>query len=336
MLFTDEDFELTVLSLSRMTFLTCEEKFILLNKLDSLHSLSILSIEDIAKFFNRKLKASWDAGYVINSARRDQKYLARQGISWLLYGDQRFPCLLEQIADPPFLLYYRGDISILGKPGVSVVGTRKITGESMKACVEFCKDACLDGVNVISGLAFGVDKKAHEGALEAYYNAEDTSKVGRTIAVLPGAVDQIVPYSHRKLALDILRSGGLLLSEYPPGVGAEPFRFIERNRIIAGLSEATVVIQAPPGSGAMLTAEFAVGYDREVIFHKAAFSESSMRISAFEKARLTELAKKNKSDRNKLKNDPELFVNDGAPVIEDYADFIKCLSEAPGRRGQNG
>lgn len=336
MLFTDEDFELVVLSLSRMTFLTCKEKFILLNKLDSLHSLSILSIEDISTICERKTKASWDAEFTINSAKRDQKYLSKLGISWLLYGDARFPRMLEQIADPPFLLYYRGDISIMSKPGVSVVGTRKITGESIKACVEFAKDACRNGVNVISGLAFGVDKKAHEGALEAYYEADDASKVGRTIAVLPGAIDQIVPYTHRKLALDILRSGGLILSEYPPGVYAEPFRFIERNRIIAGLSEATVVIQAPPGSGAMLTAEFAVGYDREVMFHKACFSESSLRISAFEKARLKELAKKNKSDKNKLKNDPELFVNDGAPVIEDYADFIKCLCEAPGKRGQNG
>lgn len=336
MLFTDKDFELVVLSLSRMTFLNCNEKFILLNKLDSLHALSILSIEDISNVFNRKLRASWDAGFVINSAKKDQKYMSRTGISWLLYGDKRFPKILEQIADPPFLLYYRGDISILSNPGVSVVGTRKITGDSISACVEFCKAACLDGVNVISGLAFGVDKRAHEGALAAYYEAEDASKLGRTIAVLPGAIDQIVPVSHRKLALDILRSGGLLLSEYPPGVGAEPFRFVQRNRIIAGLSEATVVIQAPPGSGAMLTAEFALEYDREVMFHKAAFSESSMRISAFEKARLSNPAIENKSNLNKLKNDPALFVDDGAPIIEDYADFIKCLHEAPGKRGQNG
>ncbi|MBR5934166.1 MAG: DNA-protecting protein DprA [Treponema sp.] len=328
----DKDYETVVLSLSRLSFLTLGEKLNLLKKLDSLCDLVVLSIEDISKIIGRKSKTTLKVKTAVKEAQRDALVLKKLGISWVLILDREYPDLLREISDPPFILFYRGDIGILSKKCVSVVGTRKITGEACKAAVQFSKDACLDGTNVISGLAFGVDKKAHEGSLEAYYEALDKEAVGKTVAVLPGGIDAIIPGSHKRLAAKILESGGLLLSEYPPVTDAKPYCFVERNRIIAGLSLSTVVIQAPVGSGAMITADFAAGYNREVMFHKAAFCESSRRINAFVKNQLVYQAKKNKGGLNKLKKDPELFVNDGAPVIENYADYLKCLVEDPAER----
>lgn len=258
--------------------------------------------------------------------------LEHLGIKYVSHLDSDYPELLREINDPPFLLFYRGDISVLKKQCVSVVGTRKITATGAEAALKFAEEACLGGINVISGLAYGVDRKAHEGALNAWCKNPDGENTGKTIAVIPGGIDDIVPSGNKKLASRILMSGGCILSEYPPSTPAETWRFVQRNRIIAGLSPATVVIQAPPGSGAMLTAEFAVDYNREVMFHKAAFSEESRKIGAFEKKRLEYLAAKEKGAENKLRNDPALFVKDGAPVIENYADYVQCLSEAPEHR----
>ena len=328
----DNDFETVVLALSRMSFLNLSEKLNLLKKLDSLYDLVVLSIEDISKIVGRVPKTEFKAETLVRQAQRDVLILKKLSILWACFLDDDYPPILKEISDPPFVLYYRGDFGILSRKSVSVVGTRKITGDSCRAAIDFAYDACMDGINVISGLAFGVDRKAHEGALNAYYDAQDKERVGKTIAVLPGGIDAVIPVCHKILAAKILQSGGLLISEYPPVTYAKPYCFVERNRIIAGLSPATVVIQAPVGSGAMITADFAAGYNREVMFHKAAFCESSKRINAFVRVQLEREAAKDRSVFNKLKKDPELFVNDGAPVIENYADYVNCLCEEPGQR----
>lgn len=326
------DYKLFCLTLARMTFLSTREKLILLKKLDSLYNFVLLSIEDILSIIGRKSKAAWDGQVVLKQAQQDLYIIEKLGISTVLYTDEDYPEILREISDPPFLLFYRGNINVLKNPCVSVVGTRKMTGDAARECVEFSKSACEDGITVVSGLAFGIDRKAHEGALMAFDEACDKAMVGKTAAVLPGAIDNIVPGGNRKLAQKILEAGGCLISEYPPGEGAKAYRFVQRNRIIAGLSAATIVIQAPPGSGAMLTADFALDYNREVMFHKAAFSENAQKISGIVRNQLIKQAEENKTVLKKLKNDPVLYVNDGAPVIENYADFCQCLAEAPENR----
>ena len=330
MIDSDKDYKLAVLALARMTFLTLQEKFILLKKLDSLYNLVVLSIEDISKIIGRKSKAFWNGQSALQDAKHDLNIITKFNISTVLYTDEDYPVLLKEISDPPFLLFYRGDIQFLKNKSVSVVGTRKIIKESASECFDFAKSACLDGVNVISGLAFGIDRKAHEGALEAYYEAEGRFSVGKTAAVLPGGIDIIVPRSLTMLAAKILEAGGCILSEYPPGFEPKPYCFVQRNRIIAGLSCATVVIQAPPGSGAMLTAGFAVDYNREVVFHSVAFSENCKKISELVKVQLLNNAQTGRSAANKLKNDPELYVQDGAPVVNDYAEYCRFMNEHPG------
>lgn len=329
---TDKDYKLFCLVLARMTFLSTFEKLNLVKKLDSLNNLVVLSIEEISTIIGRKSRARWDGKFILNQALQDMYIIEKLHISTVLYTDKEYPALLQEISDPPFLLFYRGNISILSRSSVSVVGTRRMTAEAARNCVEFCKNACLDGINVISGLAFGIDRKAHEGALQAVCEVSDINMTGKTAAILPGAIDNIIPEGNRKLALKILESGGCLISEYPPGEGALPYRFVQRNRIIAGLSPATVVIQAPPGSGAMHTAEFALGYNREVMFHSVAFSENSMKISNIVKRQLKMASSGNGAEEKKLRMDPELFVQDGAPVIDNYADYCRCILEAPEKR----
>lgn len=326
-----KEFKLLCLVLCRMTFLSTGEKIKLIKKLDSLHNLIVQSIEDISTIIGRKSRARWDGAFVLRQARQDLYIIEKFNISLVIYTDKEYPAMLREISDPPFLLFYRGNFQILDNPCVSVVGTRRMTAESARECVEFSKNACLDGTNIVSGLAFGIDRKAHEGALMAFEEVSDKSLVGKTIAVLPGSIDNIVPEGNRKLAQKILESEGLILSEYPPGEGALPYRFVQRNRIIAGLSSATVVIQAPPGSGAMHTAGFALDYNRDVMFHSAAFSEGSMKVSNIVKSQLLKTATVNSIEEKKLLMDPELYVRDGAPVIKNYAEFCRCLLDSPER-----
>lgn len=326
---SDKDYKRLVLALARMTFLAVSEKFILLKKLDSLYDLAVLSIEDISKIIGRKSRASWDARLVLQNAERDLQILEKCSISIVLYSEDAYPALLRELNDPPFLLFYRGDITVLQGESVSVVGTRKIVRQAGEECFLFAQSACLDNVNVISGLAFGIDKKAHEGALDAYYGADSGRSVGKTAAVLPGGIDMIVPKNHTALAAKILETGGCILSEYPPGFEPKPYCFVQRNRIIAGLSPATVVIQAPPGSGAMLTAEFALDYNRDVFFHSAGFSAECKKMSGLVRMQLERDALTDKRAANKLKNDPELYVRDGAPVIHSYSEYRQCMGGHP-------
>ena len=160
--------------------------------------------------------------------------------------------------------------------------------------------------------------------------------LGKTCAVLPCGIDTIVPYANRKLAENILRSGGVIVSEYVPGVPAERWRFVQRNRIIAALSPATVVVQAPSGSGSLITADFALECGRDVLFHKAAFSENAAVVRNFTESELQARFALGKASRTKLENTPEKYLEAGAPVIENYQDFCKCMTEMPGMRRYAG
>ena len=106
----------------------------------------------------------------------------------------------------------------------------------------------------------------------------DLSRLGRTIAVIPSGIDDIIPSCHKKMAGQILQTGGCIISEYEPKLEMANWHFVGRNRIIAGLSAATVVIEAPDGSGALITADFALGYNRDLMFHKVGFNEQAVYI----------------------------------------------------------
>jgi DNA processing protein len=166
------------------------------------------------------------------------------------------PPLLRAIHGPPEQLYLRGngEQRLLTDPAVAVVGARACSAYGRQVARMLGRELALAGVVVVSGLARGIDGEAHRGALEAD---------GHTVAVLGCGIDRDYPAAHAELARAIAKSS-LLVSEYEPGVEPSPYRFPARNRIIAGLCAATIVVEARERSGALITADFALEEGREV------------------------------------------------------------------------
>ncbi|HET6684039.1 MAG TPA: DNA-processing protein DprA [Gaiella sp.] len=173
-------------------------------------------------------------------------------------GERGYPSLLARIPDPPSSLWLRGDAApaLLAEPAVAIVGARACSGYGRSVARSLAGGVAEAGAVVVSGLARGIDGEAHRGAL-----AVD----GRTVAVLGCGVDRDYPAAHAELARAIVAGGGLVVSEYEPGVEPAPWRFPARNRIIAGLAAATVVVEARERSGALITADFALEDGREVL-----------------------------------------------------------------------
>ena len=165
-----------------------------------------------------------------------------------------YPPLLSELHDPPATLFLRGAADAVLAPRVAVVGARSCSAYGAQVARSLARDLASAGLVVVSGLARGVDGGAHRGALEGG---------GRTVAVLGCGIDRDYPRSHAELARRIVASGAVV-SEYPPGVEPAPWRFPARNRIIAGLSLATVVVEARERSGALITADFALELGRDV------------------------------------------------------------------------
>lgn len=321
-----------LISLARISFLNLAEKLNLLKKLDTCNDLAILSIEDIKNFTSRNIRASWDGGENLRMARKEAGVLEGKKIQYLLYSDPAYPALLRETPNAPFMLFYRGDVSCLAGRTVSVVGTRRVVPEAKRAAVDFAYEAACDGCTVVSGLADGIDGAAHTGALNAWFDSLESGAAveGRTAAVLPCGVDTVVPTGHKKLAENIVRSGGCIISEYVPGTSAEKWRFVQRNRIVAALSPATVVIQAPAGSGALITAQYALDYNRDVIFHSAAVSEGAKKMEDAVKARLKKDFSAGIVSKGKIERTCEKYIEAGAPIINDYKEYCKYRSEPPG------
>jgi DNA processing protein len=170
---------------------------------------------------------------------------------------RRFPQLLRAIFDPPPRLYIRGGAQdeVLANPAVSIVGARACSPYGGQVARRLGRELAGAGLVVVSGLARGIDGEAHRGALEAG---------GLTVAVLGCGIDRDYPAAHAELARKI-RERGLVVSEYEPGVEPAPWRFPARNRIIAGLSAATVVVEARDRSGALITADLALEEGRDVL-----------------------------------------------------------------------
>lgn len=163
------------------------------------------------------------------------------------------PKLLQNIPDPPTDLFVKGRLTNDLK--IAIVGTRKATAEGRMTAKKIAADLAAAGITIVSGLAMGIDTASHEGCLEAG---------GKTIAVLGTGVDNIYPRQNANLARKIIATGGGLISEYPDAAPGYKENFIRRNRLISGLSEAVVIIEAPIRSGSLSTANFAAEQGREV------------------------------------------------------------------------
>ncbi|NCQ16202.1 DNA-protecting protein DprA [Candidatus Falkowbacteria bacterium] len=183
--------------------------------------------------------------------------LAREKIKVLTIDDPAYPKLLKQIYAPPFILYYQGQIEAFSGFLLAVVGTRKFSSYGRQVTEKLVRELAFNNLTIVSGLALGIDALAHSIALEAG---------GKAIAVLGSGLDRqnIYPAQNRYLADKIINSDGLVMSEYPIGTLPLKHHFPQRNRLISGLSSATLVIEAGEKSGALITAMHALEQNREV------------------------------------------------------------------------
>lgn len=186
---------------------------------------------------------------------KDWQILQRESIQLIPLSSRVYPELLKQISDPPPLLYARGNINLLEKPQIAMVGSRRTSRQGMENAMRFARELASYGFTITSGLALGVDGQSHIGALEAQ---------GTTLAVLGTGVDLVYPARHKDLARKIIQNG-LLVSEFALETPPRPYNFPRRNRIISGLSLAVLVVEAALQSGSLITARMALEQNREVL-----------------------------------------------------------------------
>ncbi len=182
------------------------------------------------------------------------EYLHGQGIALFIKDGPGYPPLLREIVSAPHGIYVKGSLPN-AEEAVAIVGTRRATPEGKRIAKNFGKCIAEAGFSIVSGLAVGIDAAAHEGTLEGK---------GTAIAVLAGGLGDIHPRANTRLARNIIEEGGALISEYPPDEHPLARRFLERNRIVSGLSKGVVVIEAPEYSGSLATARFALEQNRDV------------------------------------------------------------------------
>ncbi|HBA60059.1 MAG TPA: DNA-protecting protein DprA [Elusimicrobia bacterium] len=185
---------------------------------------------------------------------KELKLAAKAGVAVLTALDADYPALLKTIYDPPLALYVLGKIENM--PAAAIVGTRKATPYGLRTAARLARELSSMGVAVVSGLARGIDTASHQAAL---------AEGGVTWAALGSGLDNIYPMENRKLARQIADSGGAVLSEFPMAATPLPVNFPRRNRVISGLSLATVVVEGGFESGALITARFALDHGREVL-----------------------------------------------------------------------
>lgn len=184
------------------------------------------------------------------------RLLGQPGYHLITLADPSYPATLFDTSDPPVALYVRGNPALLHRPAVAIVGARSATEGGKDNARAFAGHLAQRGWTIVSGLARGIDAAAHEGALRA-------ADAGSTVAVLACGLDIVYPNRHAELT-ERIAAAGALVTEYPPGTPAQPFRFPDRNRLVAGLSRGVLVVEAAVQSGSLLTARLALEFGREV------------------------------------------------------------------------
>ncbi len=247
--------------LSTVEFLTPHEKLALIDMRGSPRELFCLTLRDLGRLTGRFIATGlWKPDEIRRSGEEIGKRLTDGGMKSIFYWDTTYPPQLREIYDPPVTLFLRGSLPDNGLLLAGIVGTRFPTGAARTAAFRLGFELGREGIGVVSGLAKGIDREAHEGCTEAR---------GISVAVLGNGIDLIYPPSSMSAGRAVLDRGGAILSEYPPGIPPLRHHFPARNRIISGLCRAVVVVQAPERSGALITAEYALDQGRDLYVHAA-------------------------------------------------------------------
>ena len=218
-------------------------------------------------------------------------YMKNNDIKIITLLDKEYPEKLKNIYDKPKVLYAKGNIKLLNEQSVAIVGCRDCSNYGKNIARKLSYSLAKENICIISGLAKGIDTFSHIGALEAG---------GKTIAVIGSGLDYVYPYENKDLYERILKNDGLIVTEYNLGTKPERLNFPARNRIISGLSDAIVIVEAKEKSGALITAEFALEQGKEVLAVPGNINSI------------------NSKGTNCL-------IKDGAVIVTDYKDVLECL-----------
>jgi DNA processing protein len=263
-----------LIALSLLPFLTPNRTRLLFETFDPIETVLAASTD----LLQRLLSVNPDQAMEVKHPLREpvmRRRVAELRTSVVTRVDAEYPAMLREIADPPLALHYRGQLSLLSKPGVAIVGSRRASPYAINVAEHLAGKLASIGIAVVSGLARGIDGAAHTATLEAQ---------GKTIAVLGTGIDIIYPRAHTRLFKRI-ETDGLIVTEFPPASPPKPEHFPIRNRVISGLTHGTVVVEATSKSGSLITARMAAEQGREVfavpgsIF--AAGSEGTHRLIQF-------------------------------------------------------
>ena len=202
----------------------------------------------------REAMKDWDSA--LHRAAEEMEFVTKNHISVLAMNDEAYPQRMRECADAPILLYYKGTADLNQRYVLNIIGTRRCTTYGQDIIRRFVSDlrTLCPQVLIVSGLAYGVDICAHRNALQQGYE---------TVGVLAHGLDQIYPPRHRDTAIEMLRQGGLL-TEFMSQTNADKVNFVRRNRIVAGISDATILVESAAKGGGLITCDIARNYDREV------------------------------------------------------------------------
>ena len=197
------------------------------------------------------------------------EYMENNNIDIITIMDENYPQNLKQIYDPPIILYVKGNKKILNNKAIAIIGCREASEYGKKAAKYFGYNIAKEGVNIISGLAKGVDSYSHIGNIYAlvensYQNVDNYSACGKPIAIVGTGLDIVYPKENKELETEIIKSGGCIISEYPLGTKPNKINFPARNRIISGMSDGVIVIEAKEKSGTLITVDFALEQGKDI------------------------------------------------------------------------
>lgn len=179
-------------------------------------------------------------------------------------GEEKYPKKLLHIYHPPKVLYVIGNEKILNDKSIAIVGCRQCSEYGSTSAYRFGYQLAEKGYHIVSGLAIGIDTYSHVGTIARIRRTCGNRRIGKAIAVLGSGLDVIYPKENTRLYEEIIKTGGVIVSEYPPGTKPEKHHFPERNRIISGLSDGVLVVEAKERSGTLITVEYALDQGKDV------------------------------------------------------------------------
>ncbi|HKR66881.1 MAG TPA: DNA-processing protein DprA [Thermoanaerobaculia bacterium] len=245
----DRDF---VIALSLLPYVTPARTRLLLEYFDPLAEVRNASCAVLQGLLSLTPEQAEEVRNPLTNERRNRVAELRTRVVTLF--DAEYSALLREIIDPPLVLHFLGDVSLLARPAIAIVGSRRASPYGVNAAQHLARALAPAGLAIVSGLARGIDAAAHHAALDAH---------GKTIAVLGTGIDVLYPRSNARLFRRIEKEG-LIVSEFPPGTPPKPEHFPIRNRVISGLAHGTVIVEATCRSGSLITARMAAEQGREV------------------------------------------------------------------------